>query len=147
MAFSIADIDETMKKRLYGAPEVKTVDEARMCSGTPLFTEHDVRDAKNNFLDVLIRSMLVKKKVSREYFNAKCREYYQGLGCLSTQANTNGSNLVRTLILGNLTWNRFAETLSVLGWELSDLTVTVRSSSKADETFGLQEIMVDDNMK
>jgi len=145
--FSIADIDAETKKRLYGSPEVKTVDEARMCSGTPLFVDKDVYDAKNNFLDIMIRNMLVKRKVSREYFNAKCREYYQGLGCLSTQANTNGSNLVRTLILGNLTWNRFTETLAVLGWELSNLTVTVKSSSKVDETFGLQEIMVDDAQK
>lgn len=145
--FSIADIDAETKKRLYGAPEVKTVDEARMSSGTPLFTEKDIYDAKNNFLDIMIRSMLVKKNVSREYFNAKCREYYQSLGCLSVQANTNGSNLVRTLILGNLTWNRFTETLSVLGWELSNLTVTVKSSSKADETFGLQEIMDDEAQK
>lgn len=138
--FKIEDIDAETKKRLYGAPDVKTVDEARMSSGTPLFTDKDVRDAKNNFLDILIRGMLVKNNVSREYFNAKCREYYQGLGCLSTQANTNGSNLVRTLILGNLTWNRFTETLAVLGWEFADVTVTVKSSSKSDETFSLQEI-------
>lgn len=136
--FSIADIDKEARKRLYGAPPVASVEDARMSSGVPLFTEADIH-ATQHCLDIILRSMFVQKRISREYFNAKCREKALGEGYLPTQANTSGSNLVRTLIAGNITISRFLEALQVLDLTLSDMTVTVRPRHGESELFGIQE--------
>lgn len=135
--FSIADIDKEARKRLYGAPIITTVEDARMSSGVPLFTEEDVHKTQH-CLDILLRSMFVQKRISREYFNAKCREKALEQGYLPSQANTSGSNLVRTLIAGNITISRFLEALQVLDLTLSDMTVTVSSPQGRNEMFGIQ---------
>ena len=136
--FSIADIDKEARKRLYGAPVITTVEDARMSSGVPLFTEEDVHKTQH-CLDILLRSMFVQKRISREYFNAKCREKALEQGYLPSQANTSGSNLVRTLIAGNITISRFLEALQVLDLTLSDMTVTVSSQQGKSELFGIQD--------
>ena len=136
--FSIADIDKDARKRLYGAPVITTVEDARMSSGVPLFTEEDVHKTQH-CLDILLRSMFVQKRISREYFNAKCREKALEQGYLPSQANTSGSNLVRTLIAGNITISRFLEALQVLDLTLSDMTVTVSSQQGKSELFGIQD--------
>ncbi len=136
--FSIADIDKEARKRLYGAPVITTVEDARMSSGVPLFTEEDVHKTQH-CLDILLRSMFVQKRISREYFNAKCREKALEQGYLPSQANTSGSNLVRTLIAGNITISRFLEALQVLDLTLSDMTVTVSSQQGKRELFGIQD--------
>mgnify|MGYP003294518467 CR=1 FL=1 len=136
--FKIADIDDLARQRLYGAPQVNVVDDARMSSGIPLFTEKDVHETQH-CLDIILRSMFVKKRISREYFNAKCREKAMEQGYLPTQATTTGSNLVRTLVNGNITISRFLEALQVLDLTLADMSVKVKSTKGADEMFGIQD--------
>lgn len=135
---TIADIDKEARKRLYGAPQVATTEDARMSSGIPLFTEEDVHKTQH-CLDIILRSMFVKKRISREYFNAKCREKAIGEGYLPTQATTTGSNLVRTLVNGNISIGRFLETLQVLNLSLADMSVKIKSSQGNDELFGIQD--------
>ena len=136
--FTIEDIDKEARKRLYGASQVSTAEDARMSSGVPLFTEDDVHKTQH-CLDIILRSMFVKKKISREYFNAKCREKAIGEGYLPYQATTSGSNLVRTLLQGNISINRFLETLQVLGLSLADMSVKVKGPRDNGELFGIQE--------
>lgn len=80
----------------------------------------------------------MEKRISREYFNAKCREKALEAGYLPTQANTTGSNLVRTLVAGNITISRFLEALQVLDLTLADMTVKVKSNSGSEDLFGIQ---------
>lgn len=135
--FSIADIDREKRKLLYGNKQVTTVEDACMSSGTPLFTPDDVHKTQH-CLDIILRSIFVKKRISREYFNAKCREKAIAKGCLPTQANTSGSNLVRTLIAGGITISRFLEALSVLDLTLDNMTVSIKSDHGSGEMFGVQ---------
>ena len=132
----IADIDKETRRRLYGAPQVATVEDARMTSGAPLFTEADVHKTQH-CLDIILRSMFVKKRISREFFNSKCREEALKAGCLPTQANTPGSNLVRTLIAGHITISRFMEVLDVLDWTLADMSVTIKTPGGSEDLFGV----------
>lgn len=136
--FSIADIDKEARKRLYGAPQVASVDEARMSSGAPLFSRDEVHRTPH-YLDILFRSLCVRKRITREYLNAKCREYALNHGYLPAQASTFGSNLVRTLLMGNITFSRFQEALQVLDMNIVDMTVQIKSASGLDESFSIQD--------
>ena len=136
--FSIADIDKETRKRLYGQQKVSTVEDAQMSAGSPMFTEEDVHSTQH-CLDIILRSVFVSKRISKDFFSAKCHEYALSQGPLPLQANTFGSNLMRTLVKGNITINRFLEALNVLGMTLADMQVTVKSSHGADEKFSVQE--------
>lgn len=141
--FKIADIDKLARQRLYGCPVVSTVEDTQMTSGTPMFTEDDIHRTQDGHacseLDILLRSIFVKKRISKEYFNGKCREYALGMNLLPSQANTAGSNLVRTLNSGNITISRFFEALQVLGWSLLDLQVKVKTVTGSVETYNIQD--------
>ena len=100
--FSIADIDKETRKRLYGQQTVSTVEDAQMSAGSPMFTEEDVRSTQH-CLDIILRSVFVSKRISKDFFSAKCHEYALSQGTLPIQANTFGSNLMRTLVKGNIT--------------------------------------------
>lgn len=136
MSIKIADIDKETRKLLYGAPQVKTVDDAMMSSGAPMFTESDIH-VTQHCLDIILRSIFVKKRITREYFNSKCREKALQSGCLPQQANTPGSNLIRTIIAGNITMNRFIEVLKMLDWTLADMSVTIKTSGGSEDLFGV----------
>jgi len=131
-------LDESIRERLYGAPAVASVDMTLMSSGTQLFDEASIY-ATQHPLDVLLRTIFVEKRISKEYFSAKCREYALRKGYQPLQANTEGSNLVRTLQQGGITINRFLQTLSVLNLTLTDMQVSFKTPEGVDETFSVRK--------
>ena len=131
-------IDESVRERLYGAPTVASVDTVLMSSGTQLFSEESIYETQHP-LDIVLRTIFVEKRISKEYFAAKCREYALRKGYQPLQANTEGSNLVRTLQQGGITINRFLQTLSVLNLTLTDLQVSFRTTDGTEETYGVRK--------
>lgn len=139
--FKIADIDKMTRERLYGAKVVTSIEDSLMSSGTPLFDESKIYET-NHFLDIVLRTIFVEKRISKEYFSAKCREYALKRGYQPLQANTEGSNLVRTLQAGGITINRFTQTLKVLGLTMTDLQVSFTGANGAEETYSVKKTSV-----
>jgi len=134
----IPSIDESFSN-MFAGPKVD-VDEALRTSGTPLFTEADVRESRS-FLDRILRLIFVRKRITREYFSGRCRKYaLEVLNEHSTKIDSTGSNLTRALQKGNITINRAEEaTLKVLGYRLEDVVVTLVDEQGKKETFSLME--------
>lgn len=134
----IPNIEEEFSQRFLSGPRY-TLDQTLMSSGAPLFVQEEVV-ASTHPLDVLLRSIFVKKKITKEYFSQQCRKYaIEVMGLMSSAANTPGSNLIRALKQGNISWMRFFEALAVLNLSIEDMSIKLSSINGEVETINLLE--------
>lgn len=130
----IPEISEEFRERFLNGPKC-TAAQLAMTAGSPLFLPEEVL-ATNHELDILLRSVFVRKQISKEYFSQQCRRYaIEVMGFLSTQANTPGSNLIRALKIGNITIQRFNEALQILNFNIVEMKLTVTDANGVQETF------------
>ncbi len=134
----IPEISEEFKERFLNGPRC-TAAELERSAGMALFTEDEVL-ATSHELDILLRSVFVRKRISKEHFAQQCRRYaIEVMGLMSAQANTPGSNLMRALKMGNITIQRFNEALQVLNFTISEATVTLADTDGKQETFSVRD--------
>ena len=131
-------VDETMQELLNGG-EKTSIDRARMSDGPPLFTRDDIRRSQNE-LDMSLRYIFDDLKIGKSYLSDKATDYFQRIaGHPREKAKSDTQNLVRTLEKGDITFNRYRETMRCLGWEIVDLSVTIRDDLGQMKTFSTAE--------
>lgn len=93
-------------------------------SGIPIFNEEDVEKSRNK-LDVLLRLLFVKYRVTRLRFARQFQKY--AISVLSIPVmhiNSQRENFLRAIRDGNITWNKFESVLAViLGLKMSKITI------------------------
>ena len=131
-------IDSAMEELMRGGPGT-TIDRARMSDGPPLFNKEDIRKSQNE-LDVSLRYIFDHMKIGKSYLGDKATDYYQSIAKHGREkAKSDTQNLVRTLEKGDITFNRYSETMRCLGWDLIDLSVTVKDDVGEIHTFSTAE--------
>ena len=131
----IPSVDENIAHLMGGGPTRSTVDRNRMCDGTPMFTKQDIRESQND-LDIELRYIFDHYKIGKSYFSDKASEYYQRVeGHSRDKAKSDTQNLMRTLLRGNVTFNRVQESLRTLGFEVVDRSLTIRDDVGELHTF------------
>lgn len=139
----IPSTDETIKRLMSAGSNSSTVERSRMKDGQPLFTMEDVANSRNS-LDVELRYIFQHFEMGKSYFNDKSVEYYQKVeGHSRDKAKSDTQNLIRTLEKGNITDNRFEESIRVLGFEIIDRSVTIRDEIGNTYTFSSSQALKD----
>lgn len=133
----IPSIDDNIRSLMGGGPAKSSVDRNRMSDGAPLFTRESITQAKND-LDITLRYIFDYYKIGKGYFVDKTTEYYQRIeGHSREKAKSDTQNLTRTLLNGSVTFNRFEESMRVLGFEVVDRSVTIRDDLGELHTFSV----------
>jgi len=137
----IPSIDENIKHLMSGGPNTSSVDRNRMSDGQPLFNKESIIQAKND-LDIELRYIFDHYKIGKSYFSDKSVEHYQRIeGQSRDKAKSSCQNLVRTLQHGDITFNRFEESMRVLGFEVVDRSVTIRDDIGQLQTFSVSKAL------
>lgn len=135
----IPSIDESIQHLMGGGSSKPSVDRNRMNDGQPLFTKEDILQSKND-LDIQLRYIFDYYKIGKSYFNDRSTDYYHRVeGHSREKAKSDTQNLVRTLARGDITFNRFNESLRTLGFEVVDQSVTIRDDIGELKTFSVSK--------
>ena len=102
-------------------------DEDLLHQGEPIFTEQDLQGSRNE-LDLLIRKLFIKKKITTGFFTLRHAHYARTkLGLLESQVGNNKGNLLRPLRAGNITYKVFRNTLLALGFDITEIKMKLRA--------------------
>lgn len=122
-----------------GKHSEQIVPKSRMKDGPPMFKKEDIAESRNN-LDLMLRDIFVSFDIGRSYFSDKSVAYYQNIERHSKdKAKSDTQNLIRTLEKGNITDNRFEETIRTLGFEIVDRSITLKDDVGDLHTFSISK--------
>jgi hypothetical protein len=131
----IPSVNDNIRNMMSEGTAKSLVDRSRMSEGQQMFTKADIQKSKGD-LDVELRYMFSYFKIGKSYFNDKAVEYYQRIeGHSRDKAKSDTQNLMRTLEKGDITDNRFRETIRTLGFEVVERSVTIRDDTGKLHTF------------
>lgn len=128
--------------RKFDAAEPPPMDESLYKgSGTLLFTEDQI-DEHPYFLDRLIRGIMVRRGITREYFSALHYRYAVDiLGLDSHLISCNKDNLLKALRKGRITQVMFQRTLRVLRLQMKDMVLEVQDIDNGAVSYSMTDLM------
>lgn len=92
--------------------------------GQCLFTLDDVRNTSNPIAKIF-KYICIDRGITEEIFSEAHRKYFEMVGTLPTQINTDKHNLLRTIQKPTLTVKVLEKILTVLDFDIRDISYTL----------------------
>lgn len=100
--------------------------------GNPMVTPKDIKTCKN-YLDVIVRTIFIENKISKEEFKEVVIAYADTLGIHPSKTANMVGSMKKSICDGNISYKRFVQTLKMLGMDITDITVTTISKHGVQE--------------
>lgn len=92
--------------------------------GEALLTEIDINKSKN-YLDVLLRKLLVRNKITKTQFNDAIVEYNDQVGTHPARTSNTIGNLRKSIHIGNISFKKFLETLRIFNYRITNMKISL----------------------